>query len=210
MKASICSSRRVSVSVSIRKTDIINSQHFKRRALGMYEISNRGHVWDIPNMAKAPKKKIEAQSRALDLAARLEQVKPDGLTERQWCIKAQVSGSFFSNMRGTPTKPPSEPSVGNLRLILETAGTSLPEFFVAEARGRLAKVPTARELERAFADALPELPRAADRRAQYLAEVVAQTLGLPEGLRDEPGNDETPAADDRATDAPLRTATTRV
>lgn len=188
-------------------TNIINSQHLKHGALGMYEISNRAAAWDIPNMAKAPNKKADSERRALELAASLERIKPDDLSERQWCIKAKVSASFFSNMRGTPTKAPSEPSVGNLRLILETVGTSLPEFFVAEARNRLVSAPTGQELERAFAEALPGLPRAADRRAQYLAQVVADVLGLPRGLRDEPGNDVTPEEADHGEGAPPQKAT---
>jgi len=186
---------------------IINSQRCNQKVLGMYEIGIACPLWDMAAMAKSQGKTEESQKRAVVLAARLEQIRPDGWSERQWCLKAGVSSSFFSNMRGTPTKPPSEPSIGNLRLVLETAGTSLPEFFVAEARGRVVRTPNRRELERAFAEALPGLPRAPDRRAQYLVQSVADVLGLPSGLREMPGNDEMSEAGDREATAPVRRAT---
>jgi hypothetical protein len=173
----------------------------------MYEIGSARALWDMANMAKSPAKKGESERRALELAARLEEIRPDDLTERQWCIKAGVSSSFFSNLRGTPTKQPSEPSIGNLRLVLETAGTTLPEFFVAESRGRVVRVPSRLGLERAFAEALPGLPRAPDRRAEYLVQVVADVLELPAGLREMPGNDEMPGEGGPEESAPVRRAT---
>lgn len=188
-------------------SDIINSQRCNRRVLGMYEIGSASALWDMPHMAKSPGKKVDSERRALELAVRLEELRPHDLTERQWCIKAGVSSSFFSNLRGTPTKAPSEPSIGNLRLILETAGTSLPEFFVAESRGRVIRTPSRRALERAFAEALPGLPRAPDRRAQYLVQAVADVLELPAGLREMPGNDEMPGEGAPEEGAPARRAT---
>jgi hypothetical protein len=66
---------------------------------------------------------------------------------------------------------------------------------------------TEQSLERAIADALPGLPEDEDRRAGYLASTVARVLQLPEGLRDEPANDETQTEDVPAKAAPSRKPT---
>lgn len=189
-----------------RPTNIINSQRRNQRMLGIYEIGMPGRAWDIPNMAKAPKKKEEAEASALEIAERLAAIQPAELTERQWCIKAGVSASFFSNLRGTPTKAPSEPSVGNLRSILKVAGVTLSEFFAIEAHGRMVRAPNERALAEALEEALPQMPRAADRRAQYLAEVVRRILSLPGDRAANPANEGEPVAPDGAADAPPRAA----
>lgn len=158
-------------------------------------------------MAKAPKKKEEAQVRAAELAERLALIKPDDLTERQWCIQAGVSSSFFSNLRGTPTKPPSEPSIGNLREILRIADITLPAFFADEAQGRLVLAPSEQALEEAFRDALPLMPKTGDRRAKYLVEVVGRLLRLPEDRLSIHANEDGPGGGDRGEGTPLRATT---
>ena len=150
-------------------------------------------------------KKQEAEKRARVVYDRLMNLPRDpSLSNNDWCRNAGVSTSFFSNLKGRDNKPASEPTLGNLRLILEYVGSSLPEFFVAESKGRLAVAPSRQELIRAISEALPGLPRAADRRAQYLADTVASALGLPAGLRDAPGNDESEAEDAREASVPAQ------
>ena len=91
-----------------------------------------------------PGKKQRAESSARAIAARLEAMglPPAFRSERQWIGAAGVSSSFFTNLRGSDNKPPSDPSIGNLRLILEAGGSSLPEFFLDEAKGRVVRPPT--------------------------------------------------------------------
>ncbi|MGI4877559.1 MAG: hypothetical protein ACRYG4_08745, partial [Janthinobacterium lividum] len=81
---------------------------------------------------------------------------------------------------GTMGKPPSEPSVGNLRSLLEYVKVSIPEFFLDEAQGRLIRKPSRRSLEETIEIALKSQPRSADKRASYLAAVIEETLELPE------------------------------
>lgn len=133
-------------------------------------------------MAANPKKKVEAEKSALSIAQRLAALKPEKVSERQWTKDAGVSPSFFSNLRGTPTKPPSDPSVYNLREVLRVRGLTLAEFFVPEAQGRLARRPSQQDIERALIEALEELPAKRDARAAYLAEVVQGLLALPADL----------------------------
>jgi hypothetical protein len=165
--------------------------------LGINEMARYKRLWDIPYMASRPDKKESAQRSALTIAERLEDVKPSDLSERQWTQKAGVSPSFFSNLRGTPTKPPSDPSVDQLRQVLRVVRVSLAEFFLPEADGALARAPSRRAVEQAIADALPSLPSKAADRARYLAEVVAGVLALPSGLQATPD-----AEDQQALDAP--------
>lgn len=130
-------------------------------------------------MADKTDKKASAQLSALTIAARLAQ-NPHPISERQWTKDAEVSPSFFSNLRGTPTKPPSDPSVDQLRKVLSVRGLSLAEFFLAESRGKLARVPTKQALERALADVWEGLPKGRDRQIAYVAENVLRALQLPE------------------------------
>lgn len=130
-------------------------------------------------MAARPGKKQIAEQRALLIASRLAPYLRKKPSERQWTIDAGVSPSFFSNLRGTPTKPPSEPSVGVLGDVLAAVGVTLSEFFLPESRARVAPVPTRQELERAIGEALEQLPKKAVDRPQYLAEAVLKILALP-------------------------------
>lgn len=132
-------------------------------------------------MAKRLDKKESAQRSALAIAERLAAI-PRNISERQWTMDAGVSPSFFSNLRGTPTKPPSDPSVDQLRQILSVRGVTLSEFFLPEASSRVVRVPTQRDVERAFERALAGLPAKQSARPAYLASVVAGALGLPASL----------------------------
>lgn len=129
-------------------------------------------------MAANPDRKADSERSALRIARRLLQLNPFG-SEAQWCKAAGVSASFFSNLRGTPTKGPSDPSVGKLRAMLEAAGVTLSEFFAEEARGKVALLPTKPTLEQVIAAALPGRPRQEDRLPEYLAEIVLELLQLP-------------------------------
>lgn len=109
-------------------------------------------------MAAKANKKALSEARAIALAERLVALKPDDLSERQWCIKAGLSTSFFSNLRGTPTKRPSEPSIGNLQDILEAAGSSLVEFYGAPLPSPwLPKPETLNEMLTGAAHTAPEI-----------------------------------------------------
>ena len=77
---------------------------------------------DKKNLAEASARAIAERFRRLGLPERFR-------SERQWVEAAGVSSSFFTNLRGNETKPPSDPSVGNLRRVLEAGGTSRPQFF---------------------------------------------------------------------------------
>jgi len=148
------------------------------------------HLSDISNVAN-PKKKAAAEARAKAIYARLMRLKQPAMSNNDWTKKAGVSTSFFTNMQGIK-KAASEPSIGNLRLVLEAAGSSLPEFFIAEAKGRVVPTPTRPALIEAFREALPQLPRSADTRAEYLAEVVERILVLPSDLIAMPANEDDP------------------
>lgn len=174
-------------------------------ALEIYQIAPGDVAWNIPAMSTKAQRKAEAERRARHLYARLARLKPADLTERQWTIKAGVSSSFFTNL-----KKGSEPSVGLLRLILETVGVSLPEFFVHEADGRLIAAPSEQALAEAFDRVLPGLPKVGkgrDRRAEYLASTVLDVLGLPQRLRANPARPEIPDGDDSEEGTPPRSAT---
>lgn len=116
-------------------------------------------------------KKLESEARARELYERLSGLKWPDMSFNEWCTKAGVNTSFFTNMRNG-----SEPTVGNLRSILEVVGTTLPEFFAHEAQGRLVVIPSEQALEEAFDEVLPELPRGTERRKKYLAEAVLALL----------------------------------
>ena len=162
-------------------------------------------------MAARRDKKNLAEASARGIAERFRSMGvPDAFrSERQWVEKAGVSSSFFTNLRGSETKAPSDPSVGNLRLVLEAGGSSIPEFFADEARGRLVRPPTRQELEAAFRDALDDLPARRERRAEYLASIVESLLRLPKSRPARADSADADAADGREADAPARRATKR-
>ncbi|HET7255587.1 MAG TPA: hypothetical protein VFJ46_17660 [Xanthobacteraceae bacterium] len=150
--------------------------------LEIYQIASDRGAWDISYVPSNPGKKEQAKASAKEIARRLQVLeKPLAIdSEREWVRVAGVSSSFFTNLRNG-----SDPSVNNLRLILEAAGSSLPEFFRDEARTPLVQVPSKQALEQAIFEALDELPARPGRRAEYLAEVVQQLLALPPGHREE-------------------------
>lgn len=122
--------------------------------------------------------KSEASQRARAIYERLMILSRDvDLSNNEWAKKAGVNTSFFTNLKNG-----SEPSVGNLRAVLNAIDVTLPEFFVDEAFGRLSRIPSTEELNQAIADALPGLPKSQDKRARYLAEVVLAYLRTPELL----------------------------
>lgn len=149
--------------------------------LGIYEIAPGSFAWDIPNMASNPDRKQNAQRSALDIADRLAALKGE-LSERQWTIAADVSPSFFSNLRGTPTKPPSDPSVDQLRKVLRARNITLPEFFLSEAQGRVVRMPTRQAAEKAIYDALKGMPPKKADQPRYLLQAVQELLRLPASL----------------------------
>lgn len=146
--------------------------------LGMYEIAPSSAVWDTQRMAAKFDKQESARASALDIARRLAAM-PHPDSERQWTIDAGVSSSFFSNLRGTPTKAPADPSVALLRQMLKVRGVTLPEFFADEAGSKLLPIALQRGLERAFEQALSALPEREEDRPRYLATVVQGLLALP-------------------------------
>lgn len=176
--------------------------------LGIYEMATRGLPWDTAGMARADKKERAAQS-ALRIADKLNGVDHGHPSVRQWLMAAGVSNSFLTNMRGTPTKGPADPSVDQLRQVLKMANLSLPEFFLEEGRGRVIQAPTKQALEEALADAMPQLPRRVEDRPSYLAQVVLDALALPADRPATHGSAEPKAEDDRATDALPAVATKR-
>lgn len=161
-------------------------------------------------MATNPEKKAAAETRAKALYRRLmklERPYPD-FSNNIWTEKAGVSSSFFTNLQGNK-KPASEPSVGNLRLVLEAVGVSLPEFFVEEARGQLIRPPSRQALEQALSDALPKMPKKAEERAPFLAEAVLGVLALPADRPAKKANAVTEAEAGSEEAAPLRAASRR-
>jgi hypothetical protein len=161
-------------------------------------------------VARTDKKDLaEASARAIAERFRKMGVPEPFRSERQWVSAAGVSSSFFTNLRGSETKAPSDPSIGNLRLVLEAAGSSIPEFFAEEAQGRMVRPPTRQELEEALRDALDALPARKERRAEYLASVVEQLLRLPQSRPASRAAADAGATDDRKAAAPARRATRR-
>jgi len=128
-------------------------------------------------MSQATDKKAESAASARDIAERLRVLETPAAirgNNNEWARRAQVNTSFFTNL-----KKGSDPSIHNLRRVLQVAGTSLPEFFAHEARGALVRKPNRQELEAALHDALADLPKQPGRRVEYLAEVVEALLELP-------------------------------
>lgn len=112
-------------------------------------------LWEMANMETANDKKAEAEARARDLYERLMALKGDSnLSNNDWCKAAGVNTSFFTAMKGSDTKRPSEPSIGNLRLVLQAISSSIPEFFVDEARVKLVPLPNQAQLEGMMASLL--------------------------------------------------------
>lgn len=175
---------------------MINFQRCKPKTLEIYQIASRALPWDISSMAAKANKKAEAERRAREIHRRLMQIQPEGLTERQWTIKAGVSSSFFTNLLGNEKKPPSEPSIGNLRAVVEAAGSTLSEFFLSEARGRVIPNPPEEDAIEVFRDLVARMPKRPDARARFLNENVRRLLGLPPGPRrgqDKPADQMPPA-----------------
>lgn len=143
-------------------------------------MERRPPVWDIPAVAKNPEKKQAAEASARDAYRRLMALpRPAKLdSPRQWLITAGLSTSTLTNMQGG-AKAPSDPSINNLRMLLQAIGSSIPEMYLDEAEGRVVRAPSKRELEQALLDAFDEMPRQAGPRAAYLAEVVLELLALP-------------------------------
>lgn len=148
------------------------------RSLEIYQMAGSTGQWDMSHaMASNPDKKEAAEKRAVAIYNRLMALpRPSDISSNNaWTDKAGVSTSFFTNMQGKK-KAASEPSIGNLRSVLEAAGSSLPEFFLHEAQGRVIPAPTKQALEQAIEKVLPRLPK--KDRAEFLAEAVIGALGL--------------------------------
>jgi hypothetical protein len=171
----------------------------------IYQIARPCLPWDIGSMASREGKKVAAEQRARALYARLMKLKPDDLSERQWAIKAGVSSSFFTNLRDKG----SEPSIGNLRDVLKAIGMTIPEFFAAEAEGRLVKALSEQELVAAFASVLPGLPKEEGRHAEYLAATLSDVLELPPSMRSSMTIGDPPDSGDRGAIVPSRLPTKR-
>lgn len=152
-------------------------------------------------------KKQEAEALALAIAERLKALQPELWSERHWADKAGVSASFFSNLRGTPTKPPSVPSVKQLADVLAAVNVSLSEFFLPDARGKVGRVPSEQALERRLSMALVELPKKPADRLPYLLDTVLGVLGLPGNQRAIQRADPTAAGGAHEEDAPPLAAT---
>jgi len=160
-------------------------------------------------MAERTQKKLESERLALELARRLTPLKPPLFSEAQWLAEADVSPSFFSNMRGTPTKPPSVPSVENLSKVLKVANVTLSEFFLPDAHGKVALAPKAQEIEKALQYALMSLPKRPSDRPAFLLEAVQGVLGLPADRPTKSGDVELLERDDPEAGAPPRAANTQ-
>lgn len=174
--------------------------------LEIYQMATACVPCDIFPMAIKPDKKADAERRARAIYERLMQVRPAELSNNQWTTKAGVSTSFFTNLQGN-NKPASEPSIGNLRAVVNAAGLTLSEFFLDEARGRVVRRPTRRELEQALASIWEGLPANPDMQPAYVAQNLLPALGLPE--RPDSSEDGSTSSDsgDPAGGAPARPAT---
>ena len=159
-------------------------------------------------MAGKEQKKSMAEARATEIANRLERIRPQGLTDRQWCLRAGVSPSFFANLKGTASKRPSEPSVGNLRSMLRVVNTTLPDFFADEAEGRSAVLPTAEELELHIRELLPRMPWDPDKFARMLAQGLSLAIGLPAAHATTPANPDPTDPEEQPEDAQAPAANT--
>lgn len=159
-------------------------------------------AWNMARMAgnKRPDKKSDSERRAAAIYDRLMKMdrplnsKGLPMSNNDWTKAAGVSTSFFTNLTTTDKRAGSEPVVGNLRAILDAAGSSIPEFFLHEAQGRLVPAPTRQALEQAFADAWDGVVGSKDKRIAYLAGTVLQLLGLPDvqRTRDQTGDQGAP------------------
>jgi hypothetical protein len=153
---------------------MIYFQCARKGSLEIYQLPSSGHVGYFQHMTRE-ERKAGTTARAKSLYERLMALpRPEGLSNNEWAKRAGVNTSFFTNVRNG-----SEPSVGNLRSVLEAIGVTLPEFFLDEAPECVVLAPSERELTEALRDALPGLPRSPERRAEYLAEVVLSVLALP-------------------------------
>lgn len=126
-------------------------------------------MWEMSNMARA-----ESSGIVELLPAMFARAKPDDLSWRQWTIQADVSGSFF-----TDVKNGIDPSIGRVERVVNAIGLSLVDFF--EGRLPADVVASSDEtLVQTLRVAIQDMPRgSADKRAQYLAEYLSTALGLP-------------------------------
>jgi hypothetical protein len=127
-------------------------------------------MWEMSNMAR-----VESSGIVTLLPAMFSRAKPDDLSWRQWTIQADVSASFF-----TDVKKGIDPSIGRVERAVNAIGLTLVDFF----EGRLpADVVSSNDeaLVHALRVAIQDMPRgSADNRAQYLAEYLSTALGLPQ------------------------------
>lgn len=167
--------------------------------------------WDMSQaMASNPDKKAAAEKRAVAIYRGLMALpRPSDIASNNaWTEKAGVSSSFFTNMQGI-AKAASEPSIGNLRAVLEAAGSSLPEFFLHEAQGRVVRRPSEQEIALAIAEAWDELPKKQSERPGYLAKAVRDILALPPSLPATRASEDRLSEDGPEEAAPRRSATKR-
>lgn len=134
------------------------------------------------------------------LDALLTRAKPADLSERQWCLKAGVSTSFFTDVRKGAV-----PSIDKVERMANAVGQSLAEFV----SGGPQKGVNGARLQKAILDAFPLPPLPFDQQAGYLADVVLDILGLPPTQTTSPTNDAMPLAADNAEGAPLLGSTRR-
>lgn len=79
-------------------------------------------MWNDAAMAKLP---VTGTAARLDDIFR--SIHPDGLSERQWCIRANVSTSFFTDIRKG-----SVPSLDKVERVAGVAGFSLAKLLAME------------------------------------------------------------------------------
>lgn len=119
--------------------------------LGVGEISQMAglaSMWEMSQMAK--------KQAPPGISARLDELlmraQPEDLSERQWCLQAQVSTSFFTDLRKGV-----EPGIDRVERLARRAGLKLSEL-VEGAERSVARVPTEDELAEMLAEAQDEAP----------------------------------------------------
>lgn len=134
------------------------------------------------------------------LGALLAGAKPADLSERQWCLKAGVSTSFFTDIRkGTV------PSIDKVERMANAAGQSLAEFVTGASPERVSE----QELRRAILDAFPLPSVPPEQQASYLADIVLKILALPPSRHPSQAVVANDAKADSAKGAPPRGSTKR-
>lgn len=124
-------------------------------------------------------------------------VSATGMGAKPFAVKNKMGETVVRDLIKAHNK---DVQLSTLAKIAKGSGISLLDLLPQDDRPLV----TLQSLERAIADALPGLPKAADRRAEYLAATVADALQLPSGLRDAPGNDERQEQGDNDEAAPAR------